>query len=127
MGGTTDVFIGRDSLTGSNGVNASSVDLTLTNLGTTPGPSAIAYGTANNTNAIAVGAATSSPNAGGPGQVWFSTTNTAGSLTQLTNYAETRPTRSWSIRSQSSRLFVADTINLVFSPRTPMAPRPLAV
>jgi hypothetical protein len=115
MGGTTDVFIGRDSLTGSNGVNASSVDLTLTNLGTTPGPSAIAYGTANNINAIAVGAATGGPNAGGPGQVWFSTTNTAGSLTQLTNYAGDTPNAIvFDTRSQS-RLFVADSINLYYT------------
>ena len=78
------------------------------------GPSAIAYGTANNTNAIAVGAATGGPNAGGPGQVWFSTTNTAGSLTQLTNYAGDTPTRSCSIRA-ASRVFVADSINLYYT------------
>jgi autotransporter-associated beta strand protein len=66
IGGTTDVFVGRDSLSGSNGVNATSVDLSLTNLGTTPGPTIIAYGTVNDTRAIAVGADTGGVNTGGP-------------------------------------------------------------
>ena len=108
--GATDVYTTQDTLSGANGVNATSIDLTLTDLGTTGGPSVVTYGTVNDTRAIAVGAA-------GPsgGQVWFSTTNSAGSLTQLTNYSGDTPTGIVFDNRIQSRIFVADASNLYYT------------
>ena len=115
MGGDTDVFVGRDTLSGSNGVGASSVDLRLKDLGTTAGPSVITYGTTNDTRAIAVGASAGGVGTGGPGQVWFSTTNAAGSLNQLTSYAGDTPTSIVFDTRIQSRIFVADSVNLYYT------------
>jgi autotransporter-associated beta strand protein len=109
LAGAHEVDVTRDSLMGAtNGVNAKSVDLSLTELGSTPGPSVIAYGTADNAQAIAVGASVNGVANGGPGLVYYDTTNTAGSLTKLSNYNGEVPTSIvFDYRSQS-RLFVAD-------------------
>lgn len=105
--GATDVFTTQDSLSGANGVNATSIDLSLTDLGATGGPSAVTYGTVNDTRAIAIGAA--------GGQVWFSTTNSAGSLTQLTNYGGETPTGIVFDNRIQTRIFVADASNLYYT------------
>ena len=107
IGGVTDVYTTQDTLSGANGVNAQYINLNLTDLGTTAEPSVITYGTVNDNRAIAVGAST--------GQVWFSTNNTAGSLTQLTNYAGGTPTGIVFDTRIQSRLFVADASNLYYT------------
>ncbi|MGA3307743.1 MAG: autotransporter domain-containing protein [Xanthobacteraceae bacterium] len=111
IGGSTDVYVTQDSLSGPNGVNATSVDLHLTDLGTTAGPSVITYGTVANTQAIAVGAGPG----GAGGQVWFSANNTAGSLTRLTDYAGYTPTSIVFDTRIQSRIFVADSANLYYT------------
>ncbi|WP_426406920.1 autotransporter domain-containing protein [Bradyrhizobium ganzhouense] len=106
--GGTDVFTTQDTLSGANGVNATSVDLTLTDLGTMSATASIVtYGTLNDTRAIAVGA--------GNGEVWFSTTNAAGSLTQLSNYSGNTPTSIVFDTRIQSRIFVADASNLYYT------------
>ena len=110
ISGATDVYTTQDTLTGAKGVNATSIDLTLTDIGTTGGASAITYGTFNDTRAIAIGAAGSSG-----GQVWFSATNAAGSLTQLTNYAGDTPSGIVFDTRIQSRIFVADATNLYYT------------
>ena len=110
ISGATDVYTTQDTLTGGRGVNATTIDLTLTDIGTTGGASVISYGTVNDTRAIAVGAAGTSG-----GQVWFSATNAAGSLTQLTNYAGDTPTGIVFDTRIQSRIFVADAINLYYT------------
>ncbi len=105
IGGYSDVFTTQNSL--SNVTTATSIDLTLTDLGTTGGPSVITYGTVNDIRAIAVGA--------DGGQVWFSTTNTAGSLTQLTNYAGDTPTGIVFDTRIQNRLFVVDGSDLYYT------------
>jgi autotransporter-associated beta strand protein len=107
--GGTDVFTTQDSLSGANGINATSVDLTLTDLGTISGgatASIVTYGTVNDTRAIAVGA--------GNG-VWFSPTNAAGSLTQLSNYSGNTPTSIVFDTRIQSRIFVADASSLYYT------------
>ncbi len=108
--GATDVYTTQDPLTGANGVSATSIDLTLTDLGTTGGPSVVTYGTVNDLRAIAVGA---SGNSGG--EVWFSTTNAANSLTQLSNYAGATPTGIVFDTRIQSRIFVADATDLYYT------------
>ena len=108
--GATDIYTTQDTLSGANGVSATSIDLTLTDLGTTGGPSAVTYGTVNDVHAIAVGAAGSST-----GEVWFSTTNAAGSLTQLSNYAGATPTSIVFDNRIQSRIFVADATDLYYT------------
>ena len=105
--GGSDVFTTQDTLSGANGVNATAVDLTLTDLGTTGGPSVVTYGTVNDTRAIAVGAAN--------GEVWFSTTNAAGSLTQLSSYSGATPTGIVFDTRIQSRIFVADATDLYYT------------
>ena len=109
--GATDVFTTRDSLSGANGVSATSIDLTLTDLGTTDGPSVVTYGTVNDTRAIAVGAAGTSSG----GEVWFSASNSAGSLTQLTNYSGDTPSGIVFDNRIQSRIFVADASHLYYT------------
>lgn len=111
IGGATDVYTTQDTLSGGNGINASSVNLFLTDLGTTGGPSVISYGTVNDIHAIAVGAGVNT----GVGEVWFSATNTAGSLTQLTNYAGGTPTGIVFDNRSEERLFVADGSDLYYT------------
>jgi hypothetical protein len=53
IGGATDVYVARDTL---SNVGNADVNLALTNLGTAAGPSVISYGTADNVQALAVGA-----------------------------------------------------------------------
>src|SRR5665213_1185665 len=67
IGGTTDVYTTQDTLTGADGINAHSLNFTLTDLGTTGGPSVITYGTVNDPHAIAVGASAAGAGEGGPG------------------------------------------------------------
>jgi autotransporter-associated beta strand protein len=111
--GATDVFTTRDPLSGANGVSATSIDLTLTDLGATDGPSVVSYGTVNDIHAIAVGASGPSPPSGG--EVWFSPTNVAGSLTQLTNYSGDTPTGIVFDNRIQSRIFVADASHLYYT------------
>ena len=111
ISGATDVYTTQDTLSGNNGVNAGSVNLFLTDLGTTGGPSVITYGTVNDIHAIAVGAGVNT----GIGEVWFSANNTAGSLTQLTNYAGGTPTGIVFDNRSETRLFVADGSDLYYT------------
>jgi hypothetical protein len=54
--GGTSVYVTRDTLTGANGPNAQSIDLTLTNVGDAgANVTAIAYGAQDNVNALIVG------------------------------------------------------------------------
>ena len=111
ISGATDVYTTQDTLSGGNGVNASSVNLFLTDLGTTGGASVISYGTTNDIRAIAVGAGVNT----GVGEVWFSANNTAGSLTQLTNYAGGTPTGIMFDNRSEQRIFVADGSDLYYT------------
>jgi autotransporter-associated beta strand protein len=111
ISGATDVYTTQDTLSGGNGVNASSVNLFLTDLGTTGGPSVISYGTTNDLRAIAVGAGVNT----GVGEVWFSANNTAGSLTQLTNYIGGTPTGLVFDNRSEQRIFVADGSDLYYT------------
>jgi autotransporter-associated beta strand protein len=111
ISGATDIYTTQDTLSGSNGINASSVNLFLTDLGTTGGPSVISYGTANDIRAIAVGAGVNT----GVGEVWFSANNTAGSLTQLTNYIGGTPTGIVFDNRTEERIFVADGSDLYYT------------
>jgi autotransporter-associated beta strand protein len=110
ISGASDVYTTQDTLN-SGSVNATSVNLFLTDLGTTGGPSVISYGTANDIRAIAVGAGVNT----GVGEVWFSATNTAGLLTQLTNYAGGTPTGVVFDNRSEERIFVADGSDLYYT------------
>jgi len=112
IGGLTDVYTTQDPLR----VNAHSIDLTLTDLGSADGPAVITYGTVNDKLAIAVGAGANGVASGGPGEVWFSSnSNNAGSLHKLGQYAGDVPTGIVFDNRIQSRLFVADAINLYYS------------
>src|SRR5262249_41619170 len=78
--GGTSVFVTQDTLTGAQGPAATTVDLTLTNLGSTGGAQVekIAYGTRDNPNILVAG--TNAP------QLWQSTTAAAGSLVPVPSY-----------------------------------------
>ena len=104
------VYTSSDSLSGTHGVDATSIDLALTDLGPTHGgTTAITYGTANDNRAIAVG------NDEGGGAIWFSTTNTTNSLIQLSGYGGNAPTGiAFDTRIQS-RLFAADGSDLYYT------------
>ena len=69
--GGDGVFVTQDTLTGAQGPAANTVDLTLTDLGSTGGASVtkIAYGTRDNPNMLVAGVV---------GGLWQSTTATAG-------------------------------------------------
>ncbi|MBR1086413.1 autotransporter domain-containing protein [Bradyrhizobium manausense] len=110
ISGATDLYTTQDPLTGSNGISAAGIDLTLTDLGSPGTASVISYGTFNDTRAIAIGVGT-----GGAGAVWFSTTNAAGSLTQLGNYSGDTPTGIVFDTRIQSRIFVADASNLYYT------------
>jgi autotransporter-associated beta strand protein len=110
MTGGGHVFTGQDSLTGSQGVNATSIDIGLTDLGPTHGvPTAVTYGTVNDTRAIAIG------NDQGGGAIWFSTTNTTNSLVQLSNYGGVAPTGIVFDTRIQSRLFAVDGTDLYYT------------
>lgn len=99
--GGTNAYVSQDTLTGGNAPSATTIDLTLTNVGSTGGNSIVrmAYGTQDNTNVLLVGAV---------GGVWLSTTSAASSLSQLTAYTGLTPTSLvFDARSQN-RFFVAD-------------------
>ena len=87
MTGGGHVFTGQDTLSGNQGIYATSIDISVTDLGPSHGvPTAVTYGTVNDTRAIAVG------NDESRGAIWFSTTNTANSLVQLSSYSGNVPT-----------------------------------
>jgi autotransporter-associated beta strand protein len=126
IGGGTDVYVTTDPLTAIR--RTKTVDLNLIDVGTTAGPSVISYGTADNPNALAVGAGPvlaqpeTDPNASpassktsAQGEVWFTPTSTAGSLTQLTKYAGGTPTGIVFDTRNQSRIFVADGSNLFYT------------
>jgi len=111
IGGGSDVFVTQDPLTDAAGVNATSVNLSLVNVGVTGGPSVIAYGTRDNTKALLVGGANAA--LFGPiGGVWRSSTAARGSLAQLTNYPGLTPTDVVYDPRAQARFFVADGRNL---------------
>jgi autotransporter-associated beta strand protein len=107
IGGDT-AYVTQDTLTGANAPTATSIDLTLTNVGTTGlGTSAItkiAYGTRDNPNVLAVGATTG---------LFVSTTAGVGSLNPIAGvYTGQAPTGLvFDLRSQN-RFYVADNNNL---------------
>jgi autotransporter-associated beta strand protein len=112
IGGKTDVFTTQD--TSLNDLKVKSVNLFLTDLGQVgPAglPTAISYGTVNNPQALAVGAYIDPKNSFN-GSIWFSS---GGPLTQLTNYAGFTPTGIVFDNRSSSRLFVADAVDLYYT------------
>ena len=106
--GGDHVYVTQDTLTGAQGPGAATVDLTLTDVGSTAGASVtkIAYGTRDNPNMLVAGAV---------GGLWQSTTATAGSLVQVPTYTAVGGLTPTGIvldpRSQL-RYFVADNSNL---------------
>jgi hypothetical protein len=105
--GGSHVYVTQDTLTGAQGPAAANVDLSLTDLGLAGGADAqvtrIAYGTRDNPNMLVAGVSPSSGGANTPdvfvagvasdgvgglsaGQVWQSTTATAGSLVVVPAY-----------------------------------------
>lgn len=108
------VYVTSDPLSAAS-VNATSVDLALTNAGgPVGGPSTIAYGTRDNTNALLVG--------GSDGSVWASTAAGTPSLAKLTNYAGAIPTSTtYDLRTQQ-RFFVTDSKDLWYVRNGAVAP-----
>jgi autotransporter-associated beta strand protein len=103
--GLTDVFVAQDAL--SNVRTASTVNLDLTDIGTTSGtPIAVAYGTQNNHRAIAVGSDDRT--------IWISQSSGTNSLSQ-TNYAGGAPTGMVFDNRVASGLFAADGKQLWYS------------
>jgi autotransporter-associated beta strand protein len=106
--GASNVYVTQDTLTGAQGPTASTVDLTLTDLGSTGGASVtrIAYGTRDNPNMLVAGVV---------GGLWQSTTATAGSLVPVPTYAAVgglTPTGVVLDPRSQLRYFVADNTNL---------------
>ena len=106
--GGDGVFVTQDTLTGAQGPAANTVDLTLTDLGSTGGASVIkiAYGTRDNPNMLVAGVV---------GGLWQSTTATAVPLFQCPPTRRPEALTPTGIvldpRSQL-RYFVADNTNL---------------
>src|SRR3984893_15803523 len=107
--GGSHVYVTQDTLTGAQGPGAATVDLTLTDLGSTTGGASvtkIAYGTRDNPNMLVAGAI---------GGLYQSTTSTAGSLVPVATYTAVGGLTPTGIvldpRSQL-RYFVADNSNL---------------
>ncbi|HLZ03243.1 MAG TPA: autotransporter domain-containing protein [Bradyrhizobium sp.] len=115
MTGVTDVFTTQDTtLSGNVNVNATSVNLVLTDLGSVgPNglPSVVSYGTQDNTQALAVGAYVN-PSTTISGSVWF---GTGGALTKLTAYSGDTPTGIVFDNRNSSNIYVADASNLYYT------------
>ena len=112
MGGS-DLYVTQDSLTGANGVSATSINLTLTDVGTTGTCdfvtnynciTTIAYGTRDNTNVLIAGTVANN--------LYISTTAAAGSLTQLTAYSGGAPNSLVFDPRSSARFYVTDGTNL---------------
>src|SRR5262245_47831439 len=106
--GGDGVFVTQDTLTGAQGPAATTVDLTLTGLGSTGGNvvTKIAYGTRDNPNMLVAGAI---------GGLWQSTTATAGSLVPVPTYTAVgglTPTGVVLDPRSQFRYFVADNTNL---------------
>ena len=106
--GGDGVFVTQDTLTGAQGPAATTVDLTLTDLGSTGGASVtkIAYGTRDNPNMLVAGVV---------GGLWQSTTATAGSLVSVPTYTAAgglTPTGMVLDPRSQLRYFVADNTNL---------------
>jgi autotransporter-associated beta strand protein len=124
-----NVYVTQDPLT--DVTTAKSVDLTLTDLGSTgmnqagndQGVTAIAYGTQDKTTALLVGAGDRT-GTGTVGTVFLNTTGIAGSLpaSQLTNYAGLTPTSLVFDARTYARFFVADSVNLWSSQNGSAAP-----
>src|SRR5262249_36548315 len=111
--GGDGVFVTQDTLTGAQGPGATTVDLTLTDLGSTGGNvvTKIAYGTRDNPNMLVAGAI---------GGLWQSTTATAGSLVPVPTYTAVgglTPTGVVLDPRSQFRYFVADNTNLFVQPR----------
>ena len=110
MTGGGHVFTGQDTLSGNQGKNATSIDISVTDLGPTHGvPTAVTYGTVNDTKAIAVG------NDENGGAIWFSANNTANSLIQLSSYSGNVPTGIVFDTRIQSRLFAVDGTDLYYT------------
>ena len=111
--GTANVYVTRDTLTGAQGPDAATVDLTLVDLGQTSSGlfsssvTSIAYGTRDNPNMLVAGSTA--------GTLWQSITAEANSLVEVPHYATTGGQAPTGIvldpRSQR-RYFVADNTNL---------------
>jgi autotransporter-associated beta strand protein len=104
--GGNHVYVTQDTLSGANGPDASTVNLTLTDLGATGRVTALAYGTNDNVNAILAGVARPAG-----GQLWFSSLAT-GPMVQLPSYAGLGPTQVLFDPRSSQRFYVADSVNL---------------
>jgi autotransporter-associated beta strand protein len=110
IGGGGHVYTSQDSLSGTHGRNATSIDLALTDLGPTHGvPTAITYGTVNDNRAIAVG------NGENGGAIWFSATNTTNSLIQLSTYGGNAPIGIVFDTRIQSRIFAVDGTDLYYT------------
>jgi autotransporter-associated beta strand protein len=106
--GGDGVFVTQDTLTGAQGPAATTVDLTLTDLGDSGGAAVtkIAYGTRDNPNMLVAGVV---------GGLWQSTTATAFSLVRVPTYTAVgglTPTGVVLDPRSQFRYFVADNTNL---------------
>jgi autotransporter-associated beta strand protein len=106
--GGDGVFVTQDTLTGAQGPAATTVDLTLTDLGNSGGAPVlkIAYGTRDNPNMLVAGVV---------GGLWQSTTATAFSLDRVLTYTAVgglTPTGVVLDPRSQFRYFVADNTNL---------------
>lgn len=102
----SSVYVTQDTLTGANDPNATTVNLSLTNVGSTGAGeqvSKIAYGTNDNPNVLLAGSTSG---------LWLSTTSAANSLINLPAYAGTTPTGLVFDPRSQNRFYVADFTNL---------------
>jgi len=104
------VYVTQDTLAGANGPGATSVVLSLTELGNTNRViTAIDYGTRNNPNALLAGGGT---HGNLTGELFLSTSAAPGSLAPLPAYSGLAPTSvKFDLRSDQ-RFFVADSVDL---------------
>lgn len=102
----SSVYVTQDTLTGANNPNAVTVNLSLTNVGSTGAGeqvSKLAYGTNDNPNVILAGSTSG---------LWLSTTSAANSLANLPAYAGSTPTGLVFDPRSQDRFYVADFTNL---------------
>jgi autotransporter-associated beta strand protein len=111
------VYVAQDTLTGKQAPDASTVNLNLTNVGSTGANSsvtALAYGTIDNNNVLLAGVAPNgqtTQTGGGAGQLWLSTSAAANSLAPLaafTNLNAFSPSSVVFDQRSQSRFYVAD-------------------
>ena len=117
MTGGTHAYVTQDPL--AQNVAATSIDLTLTDLGPTHGlPNAVSYGTRDNLYAVAIASG------GDNGSIWLSTTSGTGSLVEVASQLGTAQAGVFVVfdtRTQS-RIFAANNSNLYYIQNANTAP-----